>query len=471
MLTRLSLRLRILLFFALLALGGVTIFAAALSVGYRNALTDGLQSGFVIAGLIAGFGFLGLTAGIWLLFDENVAKPIQAMATTLRARAHAGAASEVDQHSARYLGDLAPAADSLSATLETARTDVSEKVASETETLRAELAQLAAILSDLPSAILVLSPQGRIVFYNGAAAAGLAMIAPPRLNAALSDYFDTSNWHADCAQAKALNGTPQEIALHSHDGAITTSAHVRQWGTDGGQMIWFEPPKAKTRAAKAVDLTYDFALMDHVALDALPEQRLEQIPFVVFDCETTGLLPHKDEILQIGAVRVLRNQIIYGEEIDRLLDPGRPIPPTSTRIHHITDAMVAGAPGPKAGVSELHHFARDAVIVAHNAPFDMAFMRRHGNEMGLEWRQPILDTVLLSAILYGPTAQHSLDAICERLGVGIPEHLRHTALGDAQATAQALCKMLPMLSALGHGTLKEVMIQSQKHGRLLDDLN
>ncbi|MEC8196696.1 MAG: 3'-5' exonuclease, partial [Pseudomonadota bacterium] len=71
----------------------------------------------------------------------------------------------------------------------------------------------------------------------------------------------------------------------------------------------------------------------------------------------------------------------------------------------------------------------------------------------------------------GTTEKHTLDALCERLGVVIPEHLRHTALGDAQATAEVLCHMLPMLAARGHTTLGDVLEQARKHGRLLDDMN
>jgi len=133
--------------------------------------------------------------------------------------------------------------------------------------------------------------------------------------------------------------------------------------------------------------------------------------------------------------------------------------------------MVASAAPPKSVVAEFHHFARDAVIVAHNAPFDMAFMHRHGNEMEIDWPQPILDTVLLSAVLFGTTEKHTLDALCVRLDVVIPEHLRHTGLGDAQATAEVLCRMLPMLAARGHTTLGDVLEQTRKHGRLLDDMN
>ena len=77
------------------------------------------------------------------------------------------------------------------------------------------------------------------------------------------------------------------------------------------------------------------------------------------------------------------------------------IPPASTRVHKVTDDMVADAPDILTASKQLHKFTRDSVIVAHNAPFDMSFLRRHGKTAGLSWDNPIIDTVLLSAVLFG----------------------------------------------------------------------
>lgn len=470
MLTRLSLRLRILLFFALLAVGGMLVMAVALIVGYRSALNDGIGNGFLLAGIIGGFGFLGLAVGIWLLFDENVAKPIEALSTTLRARAHAGVAATVDTHAARYLGDLAPAAEAVSTKLDSSTLDVAEMVALETESLSAERAQLTALLTEIPVAILLVGPEHRIVLYDGQAAGTLAQIAPPRLNASIFDYLDETKLRV-AHQKLIKTGMDVSFVASCPDGRVTFEARLKPLRDAKSYMILIDEAHAQISPDEARPLTFDFELLGDAPSTDLAALPLDQISFVVFDCETTGLLPHKDELVQLGAVRVRRNRIIEGETIDKLIDPGRPIPPTSTRVHHITDAMVAGAPPPKTVVSEFHHFARDAVIVAHNAPFDMAFMHRHGNEMQIDWPQPILDTVLLSAVLFGTTERHTLDALCGRLGVTIPPNLRHTALGDAHATAEVLCRMLPMLSARGFPTLGDVLEQTRKHGRLLDDMN
>jgi DNA polymerase-3 subunit epsilon len=168
---------------------------------------------------------------------------------------------------------------------------------------------------------------------------------------------------------------------------------------------------------------------------------------------------------------MLQGEIVEHEELDTLVAPGMPIPAASTRVHGVTDAMVRGAPDICTAGRQFHHFCRDAVIVAHNAPFDMAFLHRHSVAMNVEWSQPVLDTVLLSAVLFGTTSKHTLDSLCERLGSTIPPELRHTAMGDARATAEALRRMIPLLQARGLMTLRDVLTETRKHGRLLQDLN
>ncbi|GAA6182746.1 hypothetical protein NBRC116594_41840 [Shimia sp. NS0008-38b] len=470
MLSDVSLRLRIFLFFVLLACGGFTIVSVALAFGYRSALTEGVANGFILAGIISGFGLLGLAIGIWLLFDENVAKPIQSLSTTLRARAHAGVDVKVDTHSARFLGDLAHAAEAVSLKLSSTTTDVAGMVALETDALVAQREQLAAILTEVPVAILLISPEHRIVLYDGQAAGTLAQIAPPRLNAVIFDYVAREQLIA-AYNRLVKTGIETKFKATCPDRRVSFDARLKPLQGAHSYLLLIDEAHAMIAPDDTRPLTFDFELLADQPTSDLSQRKLDQISFVIFDCETTGLLPHKDELVQVGAVRVHRNKIIEGEHINRLINPGRPIPSSSSRVHHITDAMVLDAPTPKSVVNEFHHFARDSVIVAHNAPFDMAFMHRHGNQMNITWSNPILDTVLLSAILFGTTERHTLDALCDRLGVTIEPALRHTALGDATATAEALCRMLPMLAARGYTTLGDVLAQSRKHGRLLDDLN
>jgi len=216
---------------------------------------------------------------------------------------------------------------------------------------------------------------------------------------------------------------------------------------------------------------YDFALLDRARSAGIAQSALNDLAYVVFDTETTGLDPERDEIVQLAALRVVNGRIVDGEMLETLIDPQRPIPPGATAVHGITPQMVIGAPHIGEAGARFHRFAAGAVLVAHNAPFDMAFLRRHEADICRRFDNPILDTVLASAVLFGQGESHSLDALAARFGIIIPEAARHTALGDAEATAQALVRMLPMLRARGFGTFGELVSEMRKHGRLLKDLN
>jgi DNA polymerase-3 subunit epsilon len=199
---------------------------------------------------------------------------------------------------------------------------------------------------------------------------------------------------------------------------------------------------------------------------------LDGLTYVVFDTETTGLLPEEgDEIVQIAGLRLVNGRRVPGEVFDTLVYPGRTIPPKATAVHGISDSMVVGAPDVAEALKRFHRFAEGAVLIAHNAPFDMTFLRRREKETGRVFDHPILDTVLLSAVVYGQTESHSLDALSSRLGVTIPEEARHTAIGDTIATAEAFLKLLPMLKGRGVETFGDVLTEVRKHGRLLKDLN
>lgn len=464
--TRLSLRLRIFLFFATIGIGAVGVVALAVFAGYRQHGDTEALSAFITTGAISGFGILAIATGIWLLFDENVAKPVERLAAELRARTHGGVTRDIDADACRYLGDLAPAALALNRKLGDATLLAAEEVANRTAQLAAEKHRLTTILTDIPLAVMMVNPAHQIVLYDGQSAELLEKEGHARLNASVFDYFNEVNIRMALAEVRTTGQRRVPVVAETHSGLLY-SGHLRLLGEDAGYMLMLEPltPDAER------PLTYDFELIGTEVTSDQREARLKRLTYVVFDSETTGLDPMRDDVVQIGAVRVVNGRIVEGERFDILVNPGRPIPASSTKVHGISDDMVANSPGLDKATRAFHAFARDAVLVAHNAPFDLAFLKRYGAQLGLKFDHPVLDTVLLSAVLFGQSEIHTLDALSERLGVDISAAHRHTAIGDAVATAQVFVACLSMLEGRGFDTFGSVLSEVRKHGRLIEDMN
>lgn len=206
---------------------------------------------------------------------------------------------------------------------------------------------------------------------------------------------------------------------------------------------------------------YDFGLFAAGHASAADDRKLSELTFTVFDCEMTGLDPAGgDEIIQIGALRIVNTRLLRGETIDQLVDPQRSIPEAGIAIHHITPQMVRGQPTIAQVLPVFHRFAADSVLVGHNIAFDMRFLKLKEAATGLRFDHPLLDTLLLSSVLHPAEESHSLEAIAARLGVGIGG--RHTALGDAIATAEVFARMIPLLARQGIETLGQARAASDR---------
>jgi DNA polymerase-3 subunit epsilon len=191
------------------------------------------------------------------------------------------------------------------------------------------------------------------------------------------------------------------------------------------------------------------------------EVLLDALRYVVFDTETTGLNPSEgDEIISIAAVAIVGGRILHKEFYDQLVDPERELKASSIKVHGITPELLAGQPKIGEVLPEFSSFAHDAVLVAHNAAFDMRFLKNKEQSTGVRFQQPVLDTLLLSSVLHPTQTSHSLDTLLERYG--IKESGRHTALGDALMTAELFLKLLPQLKARGLTTLSMVLEASRK---------
>ena len=207
---------------------------------------------------------------------------------------------------------------------------------------------------------------------------------------------------------------------------------------------------------------YDFDLFGAIDLpEALAERRLSDLTCTVFDTETTGLEPSAgDEIIQIGATRIVAGKLRREQCFEQLVDPRREISAASIPIHGIDASMVAGQPTIAQVLPAFHAFAADTVLVAHNAAFDMRFLELKEAATGVRFEQPVLDTLLLSALAQPNQASHGLEAIAERLGV--PLLGRHSALGDAMVTAEVFLKLVPLLEAKGIRTLGQALTAAQE---------
>jgi DNA polymerase-3 subunit epsilon len=193
----------------------------------------------------------------------------------------------------------------------------------------------------------------------------------------------------------------------------------------------------------------------------LADRPLAELSYTVFDTETTGLEPSAgDEIIQIGATRIVAGKLRRQESFEQLIDPKRRIASASIAIHGIRPEMLAGRPTIEQVLPSFHAFARETVLVAHNAAFDMRFLQMKESAAGVVFNQPVLDTLLLSAVVHPQQSSHSVEAIARRFGVAVVG--RHDALGDALVTAEIFLKMLPLLADLGIHTLAQALDASQK---------
>ncbi len=193
----------------------------------------------------------------------------------------------------------------------------------------------------------------------------------------------------------------------------------------------------------------------------LQNRNLSKLSYTVFDLETTGLNPTEgDEIISVGAVRIVNGRLLQNERFEQLVDPKRSVPWTSVRIHGIHPEMLEGMPTIDEVLPMFYDFAKDTILVAHNAAFDMRFLQLKEELTGVKFVNPVLDTLLLSAVVHPSHEDHNLEAIAKRLGVRILA--RHTAMGDAVATGEMFLKFLPLLSQQKIFTLSQALAASQK---------
>ncbi|MCG8632740.1 MAG: hypothetical protein MI863_02870 [Desulfobacterales bacterium] len=206
---------------------------------------------------------------------------------------------------------------------------------------------------------------------------------------------------------------------------------------------------------------YDFNLFNLDPSDNLLDVPLQKLTYTVFDTETTGLNPDGgDEIISIGAVRIVNSRVVYQDYFEELINPGRDIPLESYKIHGISYEMVEEKAPIETILPKFKSYTAKTVLLGHNLAFDMKMIKVKEASTRIRFENPVLDTLLLSAVLHPVHRQHDLENIARRLGVNILG--RHTALGDAITTAEIFLKLLPILNSNGILTLKDAVNASKK---------
>jgi len=178
-----------------------------------------------------------------------------------------------------------------------------------------------------------------------------------------------------------------------------------------------------------------------------------EIPYVVFDFETTGLKSEIESIIEIGAVKIKD-----GKEVDEysvLVNPLKPIPAQASAVNKIYDKDVADAPTLVEVLPEFLRFITGSVLVAHNAPFDTRFLSAAIKKQGIaDLENYVMDTLVLSQKIHSQHSSHRLSAICERMNINNED--AHRAVHDARATAKVLVQFLMDLQDKSHRTFRQV---------------
>ncbi len=247
-----------------------------------------------------------------------------------------------------------------------------------------------------------------------------------------------------------------ELHLHTKMSAMDGITSIEDltdraayWGhpaiaiTDHGVAQGFPDAAKAAKNHKGLKMIYG---MEGYLIDDIDSERLNRIrdikkgEYVVFDLETTGLSSDKDAITEIGAVRI-RDGIIT-DSFSQMIDPEREIPDQITQLTGISNDMVKDMPTVAEVLPRFREFCGDAVMVAHNAGFDMGFIYSNARRLNMYFPNKTADTLEMSRRLFPNENVHKLDVVCGRLGVELNNH--HRAVSDSTATAHCFIKMMEM---------------------------
>jgi DNA polymerase III epsilon subunit family exonuclease len=431
--------------------------------------------------LVAAIGFLAA----WL--NSGYFIPLAALADATTLTALGNPAHRLQQQGPAELRRLIEAINSLAERHDQALRHIEARVGEFRGALEAERNRLAVLMTELPQGVVVCNAQGVVLLYNEQSRhllcppAGHAFLGLGRSLHALFGDGKLSDAMDELTQRDAAGEIDPVVELGLTVGTLPVRIRVAPvagtadsaQGTsaptgfvlvlEGGGNSRRSQPAGQPRTSPAArPVFYDFDLF-HRSLPqtALEERALSELAYTVFDTETTGLDPSAgDEIVAIGAARIINGRLAPGDTFDCLVDPGRSVDPRSARVHGLTDALLRGQPTLAVVLPRFHAFCADTVLVGHNVAFDLRFLQLKERATGVHFRQPVLDTLLLAAVLDAHSEDDRLEAIAHRFGIEVLA--RHTALGDALITAEVFLKMLPLLAARGIANLRQARAASER---------
>ncbi|MBA2880817.1 DNA polymerase III epsilon subunit family exonuclease [Desulfosalsimonas propionicica] len=364
--------------------------------------------------------------------------------------------------------------------------------------LRTDRETLASLFTRMPLGVVVCNRRGKILLYNRKADELLCKRSPANgseislgLGRSLSAFLNQDEIalamhdlhtqldedvrepvsYLQVRQDQGADVPAQMVCIQDHEHAILGYALFLHAHEDycllqphGQESFFLHSTGSADFAAKSQGpgilqngrpCTYDFQLLYRQQKSSPMDMReLSELTYTVLDLETTGLDPlGGDEIVSISAVRIFNFRIVPGETFDRLVNPNRSIGLESIRVHGITDEMVANQPGIEQVLSHFWGFAKESVLVAYCADFDLTFLQLKEQNIGLKFDNPVLDVLLLSLYVHPGQKDHSLEAIASRLGTRI--YPRHTSMGDALTTAEIFLQLIALLKNKGINTLQE----------------
>ena len=255
----------------------------------------------------------------------------------------------------------------------------------------------------------------------------------------------------------------KRVELHMHtkmsamDAMTDAKDLVRQaikWGhkavaiTDHGDVQAFPEAYQASGWGKDIKIIYGvecYLVNDNADIAVNPSKADFDSDFVVFDIETTGLSPQSEKITEIGAVKIKNGEIT--DSFNMLVNPEKPIPPRITELTGITDSMVSGQPKIEEVLPKFFEFSKGSCLVAHNAAFDISFVKKAALEQGIDFNFCYIDTLALARSLIEGIKNYKLDTLAKHFNVKLENH--HRACDDAAATGHIFINLLSVLKSKG----------------------